>query len=132
MAGQIRCALEGKSCSCGSPGTHACLLQHLESFGRRLEGHFAAEETLWHGADHARADWTTRHWIERLTREHGEFTKRLRAVRLGLEEPGRSASAPSAEMVATIGGILDDLLAHELTETRLFQRSVFEESAEPD
>lgn len=130
MAGQILHLLEHSACPCGSPGDQSCLKDHLEGFRRRLAAHFASEELQWSGRTATRLDRTTSLWIERLVREHRGFERRLDAVLSQLDETKGTNSPPSAGIAAEIRAILKDLLEHELSETRFFQRTVFEEAAD--
>lgn len=120
-AAAIRSALERDRCSCGSSGGCTCLRDRVEDFRRRLLQHFAAEEALWQAVEPGCTDWTTLRWIDRLAREHDAFRRRTAEVRLGLAD-----LRPSLEVRSKLRAILDDLFEHELSETKLFQRSVFE------
>ena len=75
-------------------------------------------------------DRTTSLWIERLVREHRGFERRLDAVLSQLDETKAASSPPSSEIAVEIREILKELLEHELSETRFFQRTVFEEAAD--
>lgn len=100
----------------------------LEAFRSRLEAHFALEERRWSGFQGPDCDRTTAHWVEGLVREHREIERRIGDVlsRLGAEQGTRRA--PSAAVASAIRALIDDLYAHELSETKLFQRRVFEGS----
>jgi len=117
----LRGRVEAARCDCGSDSGCVCLREGVEDLHRRLLRHFAAEEALWHSMDAGSADWTTLRWIARLEREHDEFRRRTAEIRVEISEPG-----PSPALRSKLRSILDDLLEHELSEARLFQRSVFE------
>jgi 1,6-anhydro-N-acetylmuramate kinase len=93
--------------------------------------HFATEEAQWTRVDLARADWTTVRWVHRLVREHRDFEARLAKVLSRVEAAKKDGKLPSAAIETQIRAILADLLDHELSETRLFQRSIFETSIDP-
>jgi len=117
----LRRMLGATTCDCGSETGCSCLRDRVEDLHRRLLRHFAAEEALWHALEPGGADWTTLRWIARLERDHDDFRRRTAEVRLEL-----AGTRPSPALRWKLHGILDDLLEHELSEAKLFQRSVFE------
>jgi len=125
-ASGLRGALEAKRCDCGSNGGCSCLRDRVDQLRRHLLQHFDAEEKLWSAIERDRADWATLRWIDRVEAEHERFRRLTAEARLGLAEP---ELAP--DLRSKLRAILDDLLEHELSETKLFQRSVFESPIDP-
>jgi hypothetical protein len=129
-AHKIGDALAGRTCDfgCGDrAGSCGCLLELLRTFSTRLREHFEDEESGWKSGNTPDGDSTSRRWIERLMREHEDFRERLASVCTELEGAADPASMPRAACAVAIRSLLDDLLRHELSEARLFQRTVFEE-----
>lgn len=126
MAGQVLHLLETGAPPGGAPEDRSRLRGHLDEFRRRLSIHFASEELEWNGRPEGRMDRTTSLWIERLVREHRGFERRIDDVVAQLDSARETTSSPAGE----IRGILEELLEHELSEARLFQRTVFEGAAD--
>ena len=106
-------------CGCGS------LLERMRDFGARLATHFDAEERLWREVDDERLDWSARKWIANLVRDHEDFRGRIEGITRALAAAEAGARPPD-DLVGDIRRLLGDLLQHELSESRLFQRAVFE------
>jgi len=104
----------------------------MEFLAHRLESHFAAEEESWCGIDRPRCDRTTLHWIDRLVDHHAEIRKRLDELRAPLERARQSGEPLDPELTTGMRELLDELGEHELSEARLFQRSVFESGSQAD
>ena len=117
----LRSQLATACSDCGSETVCACLRARVEDLHRRLLQHFDAEEALWHSIEPGSVDWTTLRWIARLERDHDQFRRRTAEVRLELADP-----RPPPALRSKMREILDDLLEHELSEAKLFQRAVFE------
>lgn len=126
MSGHLVALLDGTTCPCGVKGCTRCIDLELAALSQRLHQHFAEEESSWTAADWARGDASTRAWIRDLVRQHGDFRTKLSEASAAVGA-ARSAGTPIAEKaVALVRGILRDLVEHELSEVRLFQRSVVE------
>jgi hypothetical protein len=126
MASGLQHLLGGSACTCGATRCTKCLGERMRSLASRLRSHFDAEEESWRGIDRHRCDWTTLSWIDRLVGEHDCLRERLDATCSLLEEARRQKVAVSEDLAAEIRSLLADLIEHELGESRLFQRSVFE------
>jgi hypothetical protein len=119
----LRAALGGACPECAPDTACRCLRDRFEEFHGRLLRHFDEEEKLWRGVDRRTTDWTTLHWIARMVQDHGRFRRKAGELRLALADP-----TPGDELREGLCGLLDELLEHELSESRLLQRAVFEES----
>ncbi|MFN0009892.1 MAG: hypothetical protein ACKVXR_18520 [Planctomycetota bacterium] len=126
MTRSLMFLLGGSPCACGATRCARCLGRGMEFLTHRLESHFVVEEESWRGIDRPRCDWTTLHWIDRLVDQHAEFRKRLGNLRAPLERARQAGEPLDAELSAELRVLLDELVEHELSEARLFQRSVFE------
>ena len=124
--------LGGSPCACGATRCARCLGRGMEFLAHRLEPHFVAEEESWRGIDRPRCDRTTLHWIDRLVDQHATFRKRLDDLRAPLERARQAGGPLDAELAAGMRDLLDELAEHELSEARLFQRSVFESGSQAD
>jgi hypothetical protein len=122
---RILALLDGATCACGANGCAKCLREDTRSFARRIRQHFEVEEAAWRTGD-AASDASTRKWIESLVRQHRDLDRRLESVCSRLEGARSPGTAAAAGVSAALRGILGDLIEHELSEARLFQRSVFE------
>ena len=122
-AASIRAAFAGTCPSCGSATVCRCLREGFEAFHHRLLRHFDKEEELWSGIDRRTTDRTTLHWIDRLVQDHQRFRRKAGRLRLELADP-----TPREGVREGVRAILDDLLEHELSESKLLQRAVFEGS----
>lgn len=100
-----------------------CLRVEFDSFARLLRRHFAQEEC----AELFRPDCAStpagRRWAESTLEAHRAFESRL-------DELGRMlhGGPPEAAFEEGLLSLIDDLFEHELSEERLVQRLVFEES----
>jgi hypothetical protein len=126
MSGNLLALLDGSHCACGVRGCTACIGREFEVFSRRLHLHFAEEEGSWNAIDWARGDAALRAWIADLVTQHAAFRAQLSEASRAIEA-ARAASKPVAgEAETLLRAILRDLVEHELSEVRLFQRSVIE------
>ena len=108
-------------------GSGADLCDRAVALLEKSRTHFALEEGHWNRDQGWKDDPTTARWVEGLVREHRGFEERLKDVIETLRSE-RERPTFSAETVARIRTLLEELFAHELSETKLFQRRVFEES----
>jgi hypothetical protein len=126
MSGRFLALLDGALCDCGVQGCTGCLDRELAALSQRLHLHFAEEENSWKAADWARGDASTRAWIGDLVREHGEFRARLLEGSHAVDAARKAGLPLEEKAVESLRAIFKDLLEHELSEVRLFQRSVIE------
>lgn len=103
------------------------LLVLLQEFRALLKRHFSFEEQGWNEADPAECTPSTQRWIAMLTHQHGDFLERIEKLILALEGSLMSGAKLPAEFEGEISAVLDELSQHEFSESRLFQRAVFEE-----
>ena len=104
------------------------LLVALDEFHDRLKRHFEFEEQGWTRPDvAARCTPSTRRWIATLTRQHADFIARIEIVVAMLEASLTHASRLPERFAGELSSLLADLTRHEFSETRLFQRAMFED-----
>jgi hemerythrin-like domain-containing protein len=125
-ARRIRALLEGGPCACRTKNCVDCLREGTNALAERLRTHFTAEEVSWRSADDRGRDRATRNWIDRLVREHAQIRERMDVLVAELEETRRRQVSAAAALRSRLHALLDDLVEHELSEARLFQRSRFE------
>ncbi len=126
MSGSLLALLDGSACECGAHGCTRCIDRELAALSQRLHLHFAEEENSWNAADWARGDASTRSWIRDLVKQHADFRARLLEGSRAVELARKEGRAVEEKTTALLRGIVHDLLEHELSEVRLFQRSVIE------
>lgn len=125
-SGAILALLDGMRCACGEVACARCIQTEMKTFSRRLQAHFDEEESSWKDADWARREAAMRAWIDGLLAEHRDFRTRLAEACSALEEARIVGRSVEGELKAGIRSILAELAEHELSEVRLFQRSVVE------
>jgi len=126
MSGSLLALLDGPLCPCGARRCARCIDRDLAAFSQRLHLHFAEEEDSWKAADWARCDASTRAWIEDLAGQHAEFRAQLCEASRAVDAARSAGEEVEESAVSILKGILRDLVDHELSEARLFQRSVIE------
>lgn len=126
MSGSLLALLDGSLCPCSARHCARCIDRDLAAFSQRLHLHFAEEENSWKAADWARGDASTRAWIADLVRQHGEFRAQLHEASQAVDAARSAGEEVDEKAVSILRGILRDLVEHELSEVRLFQRSVIE------
>ena len=102
------------------------LAELLEAFRDRIEAHFGLEERRWSGSQDSIRDRTTENWVRALVHEHRDIERRIGEILSRLNAEKEARRTPSAPVVSAIRRLVDDLCTHELSETKLFQRLVFE------
>lgn len=126
MVREIKTELDRLQCDPGSRECQILLFGLVQSMRERLKRHFESEEGEWN----QRAptfDASTRRWVHLLSDQHREMGKELDLVHTELEQclgSGQPVPPPCDERVRAL---LRDLATHELSEDRVFQRSIFEE-----
>jgi hemerythrin-like domain-containing protein len=109
-------------------GCGETLLAQLDDFSGRLKRHFTYEESGWSRVEVAmKCSPATRRWIDMLTRQHDDFRQRIDRLTAALETSLVSGVRLPGTFEGELSSLLADLTRHELSESRLFQRSVFEE-----
>jgi hypothetical protein len=103
------------------------LLVLLERFRELLQRHFSSEEEGWGRADPAECTPSTQRWIAMLTQQHGDFLERIEQLIAGLEAALMPGGGLPPGFEGELSALLRDLTQHEFSESRLFQRAVFEE-----
>jgi hypothetical protein len=103
------------------------LLVLMHAFRELLDGHFTHEEKGWNEANPEQCTPSTQRWIAMLTCQHGDFRSRIEKLVLSLESALLSGRPLPPEFEGELSSLLQDLTQHEYSESRLFQRAVFEE-----
>jgi hypothetical protein len=126
MVREIKTELDRLQCDPGSRECQILLFGLVQAMRERLKRHFESEERAWN--QHAPAfDASTKRWVHLLSDQHREMEKQIDLVHVQLEQclgSGESVPPPCDERARAL---LRDLTTHELSEDRVFQRSIFEE-----
>jgi hypothetical protein len=126
MSGSLLALLDGSLCPCGARRCARCIDRDLAAFSQRLHLHFAEEESSWKAADWARGDASTRAWISDLVRQHEDFRGKLHDASRAVDAARSASEEVDEKAVSILKDLLRELVDHELSEVRLFQRSVVE------
>ena len=125
---EIQAELDRRQQSRDLVGGGETLLAQLDAFRERLNRHFEFEESGWNRPEvAAHCTPSTRRWIGTLTRQHEDFLSRIESIVGVLEASLTSGSKLSDSFGGELSSLLADLTRHEFSETRLFQRAVFED-----
>jgi len=109
-------------------GCGETLLAELDAFRDRLIRHFAFEERGWSCPQvSAECEPSTQIWIDTLTRQHGDFRRRIDMLVSALETSLISARSLPASFEGDLSSLLADLTRHEQSESLLFDAADFEE-----
>jgi hypothetical protein len=93
----------------------------------RVRTHFTSEEALWERDRGWKDDPTSARWVEGLVREHRGFEERMKGLIADLRSD-QGVRAVSRTIESRIRTLIEELFVHEFSETKLFQRRIFEES----
>lgn len=125
---EIQAELDRRQQSRDLIGGGETLLAEIDTFRERLIRHFRFEESGWSRPEvAARCTPSTRRWIATLTRQHEDFLTRIDAI-VGVLETALETGAKVPERFGgELSSLLADLTRHEFSESRLYQRAVFED-----
>ncbi len=126
MVREMKTDLDRLQCD---PSSRECVLQvfgRSESMRERLTRHFAREEAAWSRRE-AAFDASTRRWVRLLVEQHRAMEAQLDFVCAQLRASLETETAVAAACDEALRALLRDLTTHELSEDRLFQRSIFED-----
>jgi hypothetical protein len=125
---EIQAELDRRRQSRDLLGGGETLLAEIDAFRDRLVRHFSFEERGWSRPEvAARCTPATQRWIEMLTRQHGEFLARIDSLIGELETALTRRTSLPEFFDGELSSLLADLVRHEFSESRFFQRSMFEE-----
>jgi hypothetical protein len=103
------------------------LLVLLQDFRELLKRHFSFEEKGWNEVDPAECTPSTQRWVAMLTRQHEHFLETIDRLVSSLESALLRGKRLPPGFEGELSGLLHELTQHEFSESRLFQRAVFEE-----